>query len=204
MAAQWAPAHASRVRRTPPVGAWFDRDVDPTTRLVTVDDAAKLARLQREHRDFLAPWEPLRPEEYFTAEGQRIQIAANLERHARGECEPRVVLDERGAVVGQVTLHAIVRGALQSSTLGYWLSPTVGGRGLATRAVADVVRLAFDDLGLHRLEAGTLIHNVRSQRVLEKNGFVRFGLAPRLLRIAGQWQDHVLFQLLNDDWREPA
>jgi ribosomal-protein-alanine N-acetyltransferase len=73
-------------------------------------------------------------------------------------------------------MDAIVRGALQS----------------------------FDTLGLHRLEAGTLVRNVRSQRVLEKNGFVRFGLAPRFLRIAGQWQDHVLFQLLNDDWRERA
>jgi ribosomal-protein-alanine N-acetyltransferase len=38
---------------------------------------------------------------------------------------------------------------------------------------------------------------VRSQRVLEHNGFLRFGLAPQYLRIAGRWQDHVLFQKLN-------
>lgn len=175
--------------------------MDTITRLATLDDAPDLARLNREHHDFLAPWEPLRPAEFFTDEGQRSQLAASLERHARGECEPRVVLDDAGAVAGQITLHAITRGALQSSTLGYWVAPTEGGRGRATRAVGELVRFSFDTLGLHRLEAGTLVHNVRSQRVLEKNGFERFGLAPALLRIAGEWQDHVLFQLLNHDWQ---
>jgi ribosomal-protein-alanine N-acetyltransferase len=47
------------------------------------------------------------------------------------------------------------------------------------------------------LTAETSVNNPGSQRVLEKNGFVRFGLAQRYLRIAGQWRDHVLFQLLN-------
>ncbi len=49
------------------------------------------------------------------------------------------------------------------------------------------------------MQAGTLPHNGRSQQVLAKNGFVRFGLAPRYLRIAGRWQDHVLYQRLSDD-----
>jgi ribosomal-protein-alanine N-acetyltransferase len=59
-----------------------------------------------------------------------------------------------------------------------------------------MMRVAFEELGLHRIEAGTLLHNVRSQRVLERNGFVRFGVAPAYLKIAGAWQDHVLFQVL--------
>ena len=40
------------------------------TRLITLDDAAALASLLRVNREFLAPWEPVRPEEYFTVEGQ--------------------------------------------------------------------------------------------------------------------------------------
>ena len=62
-----------------------------------------------------------------------------------------------------------------------------------------MLRTAFGELGLHRVEAGTLVHNRASQRVLERNGFVRYGLAPQYLRIAGRWQDHVLFQVLNPD-----
>ena len=47
------------------------------------------------------------------------------------------------------------------------------------------------------MEAGALPHNVRSQRVLERNWFVRFGVAPRYLSIAGHWQDHVMYQVLS-------
>ncbi len=47
------------------------------------------------------------------------------------------------------------------------------------------------------MQAETLLHNTGSQRVLERNGFERIGLAPAYLRIAGSWQDHILFQVLN-------
>ena len=57
--------------------------------------------------------------------------------------------------------------------------------------------LAFDDLGLHRVQAETLPDNVRSQRVLARNGFVRYGLAPQYLTIAGRWQDFEMYQLLS-------
>jgi ribosomal-protein-alanine N-acetyltransferase len=56
--------------------------------------------------------------------------------------------------------------------------------------------VAFVELGLHRVQAGTLLHNVGSQRVLERNGFTRIGLAQDFLKIAGRWQDHILFQLV--------
>jgi len=72
------------------------------------------------------------------------------------------------------------------------------GRGIATTAVKLVVREAFMVLGLHRVEAGTLVDNVASQRVLEKAGFERIGLARRYLHIAGAWRDHILFQRLSD------
>ena len=59
------------------------------------------------------------------------------------------------------------------------------------------------EVGLHRLEAGTLLHNVASQRVLTKCGFERIGAARSYLHIDAAWQDHVLFQrLLND--RDPS
>lgn len=51
-----------------------------------------------------------------------------------------------------------------------------------------------DVLGLHRLQAETLVHNIASQRVLEKNGFSRYGMAPEYLKIDGAWQDHLMYQ----------
>jgi ribosomal-protein-alanine N-acetyltransferase len=65
------------------------------------------------------------------------------------------------------------------------------------------VGFAFDDhgLGLHRVQAGVMPQNGRSIRVLEKNGFRREGLAERYLRIAGRWEDHLLFALTAEEHR---
>jgi ribosomal-protein-alanine N-acetyltransferase len=166
------------------------------TRRITLDDAPVFAELLRANREFLAPWEPVRPEAYFTDGGQREVIRAALEQQEQGSTLPHVIVDDSGSVVGRITLNGITRGPFQSCSLGYWLSASDNGRGLATAAVRDMMRVAFEELGLHRIEAGTLLHNVRSQRVLERNGFVRFGVAPAYLKIAGAWQDHVLFQVL--------
>jgi ribosomal-protein-alanine N-acetyltransferase len=166
-------------------------------RLVSLTDVPVLAELARANREFMAPYEPFRSEEYYTIEGQRALVRGLLALHAQDRSLPYVILDEDGTVVGRVTLNEIVRGPLQSCSLGYWVAQEAGGRGLATAAVRHVVEVAFGDLRLHRIQAGTLVDNARSQRVLAKCGFVRFGLARRYLKIAGDWRDHVLFELLN-------
>ena len=171
-----------------------DRPASRRTRLITHEDAPVLAELVRVNRDFLAPWEPVRDDDYFTVDGQRSEIRSALAHHEQGASRPHVILDESGRVVGRITLNGIVRRAFQSCSVGYWLSAADNGRGLATAAVRDILCVAFDELGLHRVEAGTLLHNVASQRVLERNGFVRFGVAPDYLNIAGRWQDHVMYQ----------
>lgn len=170
--------------------------VSPRTRIVTTDDAGALTRIVIEGRTFFAPWEPHRDERWFTEEGQRDEIRAALDRHVAGLGLPCVIVDDSGRVVGRVNLNNIVRGAFQSTSIGYWVDPASNGRGLATTAVGEMLHRAFAELGLHRVEAGTLVHNAASQKVLERNGFTRYGLAPQYLNIAGRWQDHVLFQVL--------
>ena len=166
------------------------------TRIVSVDDAAPLAASLRENRAFLAPWEPLRDETFFTVQAQRAALERALDAHARESMVPLVILDNR-QIVGRITINGITRGAFQSASIGYWVSQQHNGRGLATAAVADAMTIAFGDLGLHRLQAETLLHNTASQRVLTRNGFRPFGIAPAYLKIAGKWQDHVLFHAFN-------
>ena len=168
-----------------------------STRLLSVDDAPALLDIAREDFDFFAPWEPLHDDSWLTEAGQVAVIREKLEQHRLGLAMPHVVLDDDGAVIGRITLNNVVRGAFQSCSLGYFVRSAANGRGHATSAVRLMLATAFGELGLHRVEAGTLVHNAASQRVLERNGFVRFGLAPQYLRIQGRWQDHVLFQVLN-------
>jgi len=170
-----------------------------STRLLTLDDAPAVAELLRVDREFFAPWDPVRSDEYFTADGQVDVLRTALTQHEQGLTLPHVIVDDDGTVVGRITLNSIVRGPFLSASVGYWVSPSVSGRGVATAALREIKRVAFEELGLHRLEAGTLLHNVRSQRVLGRNGFVQIGLAPSYLKIEGRWQDHLLFQVLNHD-----
>jgi ribosomal-protein-alanine N-acetyltransferase len=169
-----------------------------TTRLITRDDVPTLVDLLRANREFLAPWEPLRTEEFFTVEYQDTAIAEALKQAELGTVAPHVILDD-GKLVGRITLNNIVRGPLQSAKIGSWVAAAANGRGVATAALAAMIPVAFDELQLHRIAAATLLHNVRSQRVLERSGFVRFGVAPRYLKIAGRYQDHALYQRLADD-----
>jgi len=167
--------------------------VTVTTRLVRHDDVPAITELTRANRDFLAPWEPVRDEEYFTEAVQATIVATGLAAYERGTGVPHVILDD-GELLGRINLNDIVRGPFLSCHLGYWVAQAANGRGVATAAVAAIARVAFDEFGLHRIQAGTLRHNTGSQRVLERNGFVRFGVAPEYLNIDGRWQDHVLFQ----------
>lgn len=174
-----------------------------TVRLVRLDDAAALTDLVLRSRASLAPWEPLHPADHFTYAGQRRGLDAALARHARDEQHPFLVLVD-GEPAGRVNLNDVVRGAFQNAHLGYWVDVEHQGRGVATAAVRAVLAAAFGELGLHRVQAGTLVHNHASRRVLAKNGFAEIGFAPRYIRIAGRWQDHVLHQRLVDDPAGPA
>lgn len=171
----------------------------PATRLLRQDDAEELAALLVENREHLAPWEPLREDSFFTVAEQAAVLEAALVAHAAGLLLPLAVLDADGRLAGRITLNGIVRGAFQSASLGYWVAQDRTGSGLGTAAVGEILDLAFGDLGLHRVQADVLLHNVASQRVLAKHGFRQFGIAPTYLKIAGRWQDCVLYQRLADD-----
>jgi ribosomal-protein-alanine N-acetyltransferase len=165
-----------------------------TTRLVSLVDVAVPTRLAVVNREFLAPWDPVHPDVDFTEDGQVAAVLAALSRHRDGTAVPHAILDEDGDVAGRITLNGIVRGPFQSCSVGYWVSEERNGRGIATAAVGAILRVAFDELGLHRAQAETLPPNTASPTVLLRNGFERIGMAPAYLRFAGEWQDHLLFE----------
>ena len=168
------------------------------TRQLTLDDAPDLARLQAANREFLAPWDAIRPDAFYTVPGQQVEVQRTLDRQAEGMVVSHVILDDDGEVAGLARLNGITRGAFESCSLSYWVAESANGKGLASGAVAALLVLAFTELRLHRVQAETLRDNVRSQRVLAKNGFAHIGMAPQYIRIAGRWQDHDLFQRLAD------
>jgi ribosomal-protein-alanine N-acetyltransferase len=164
---------------------------------MAMDDAAALAAAYRRNRDHLAPWDPRRDEAFFSEAGQLADLRLKLEGARLGLQDPWLLVC--GAeIVGRVNLSNIVRGVFQNASVGYWVDARHTGRGLAV-AMVEFALARADETGLHRVEAGTLAHNAASQGVLRRCGFEQYGVAERYLFIAGEWQDHNLYQRILHD-----
>jgi len=167
-------------------------------RPLSADDASALAAAYRRNRDHLDRWDPDRPDHFFTDEGQVADVARQLAANEAGRMYAFVLWYD-GAAVGRVMLANLVRGHMQSATVGYWVDHEHLGRGLAVAMLEQAGQEAVA-LGLHRLEAGTMPDNLPSQAVLKRAGFTEYGVAERLLYVGGEWRDHVLFQrILHDE-----
>jgi ribosomal-protein-alanine N-acetyltransferase len=162
-------------------------------RVLRRSDAERMSAAYQRNREHLAPWEPARAESFFTVAGQAASIESKLALFIAGSDVPWVLL-HGDRVIGVMTLSGTVRGPSLSAHLGYWVDREFNGRGIGTAAVGFAVEAARSDLRLHRLQAATLPHNAASQKVLKRSGFEEIGLAPAYLKIAGSWQDHVLYQ----------
>jgi ribosomal-protein-alanine N-acetyltransferase len=177
-------------------------------------DAAEWSRVRLANRDWLAPWEPSSVLPWavrHTPAAYRGMRRAVTRRARTGTSLPFVVRVE-GRLAGQVTIDNVVRGAMRSGHLGYWIDRAVAGRGLASLAVALVCDHAFGPVGLHRLQADIRPENARSQHLVERLGFTREGLLRSYLDIDGAWRDHYTYALLAEDvpagvltrWRDRA
>ena len=101
-----------------------------------------------------------------------------------------VCLRDGGALAGMITIDSIVRGRFQSATLSYAAFASAAGRGYMSEGLALVLRHAFCELRLHRLEANIQPANQASLRLVGRLGFRQEGYAPAMLFIDGAWRDH--------------
>src|SRR5689334_22094218 len=123
----------------------------PRIRPLELADAARLATLIDADREILAVYDPVRADSWYTLAGQRARIEELRPRQAAGLVHPFAILDDDGELAGTLFVNNIVRGPFQSASLGYWVSSSRTGQGLASSAVAAAAERAFGDLGLHRL-----------------------------------------------------
>ncbi|MCA3554883.1 GNAT family protein [Aestuariivirga sp.] len=183
----------------------FVGDPPPTLRngraLIRVPDMAdyeQWAALRAQSRDFLTPWEPLWPANDLTRTAFRSRIRQYWRDIDEDLAYPYFIFDRGGEVlVGALTLSNVRRGVAQTATLGYWIGQPHVRKGYMTAAVGLICDFAFRHLGLHRVEAACLPHNVPSIGLLHKCGFAYEGQARGYLKIAGEWRDHLLFARLS-------
>ncbi|MEU0137177.1 GNAT family protein [Streptomyces sp. NPDC006296] len=168
-------------------------------RLIEPADAAPIAAHRARDVEAFRPWEPDQPAAHFTPEGQAERIDRLLAGYRAGSVWPGVVLDG-DQVIGQVTVGGVLRQPhLRRGSVGYWIATPAQNRGHAGRAVARVLRVMADELGLHRAEASTQLENLPSQRVLRRNGFSPYGVAHSSILLDGAWRDALLWERVLGD-----
>lgn len=111
-----------------------------------------------------------------------------------------IVLRERDEVIGAVGLTVVW--PHRRGEVGYWLGRTYWRRGLTTEAARAIVRYAFDDIGLNRVEARCEVENTASERVLQKLGMRYEGTLHQHIYAKGWFRDMKLYALLRGEWRD--
>ena len=166
-----------------------------------IGDYGAWAELRTMSRAHLTPWEPAWPRDDLTKSAYRRRLK-HYQREAREDLGYAFLLfqSETDQLMGGVTLSNVRRGVTQSAMLGYWLGLPFCGCGYMSVAVRTVLSHAFETLRLHRIEAAVQPSNGASVGVLRRVGFFEEGLARRYLKINGQWQDHLMFAMLAEDW----
>ena len=158
--------------------------------------------LRAASRAFLEPWEPTWPKDALLKDAFRRRLQ-RYTRDARDDEGYAFLLFRKSddMLLGGVNLSNVTRGIRQSCSVGYWIGQRHARRGYMTDAVHTAVNFAFDQIRLHRVEAGCVPTNAASAGLLRKVGFQDEGFARKYLNINGRWHDHLLFALLASDPR---
>ena len=161
---------------------------------IASEDFDEMMRLFRESRKFykglITP--PRDREEFENYVARNDEDASEFFVICRNE-------DEK--TVGAINLSQIFYKSFQNAYLGYSLGVNYTGKGFMTEAINLILRFAFKDLKLHRIEANIQPHNSAWIKVVKRCGFSLEGFSPKYLKIGGKWRDHERWAIIKENWK---
>lgn len=167
-------------------------------RVLTPEDAEDMLDYYIRNKEYLKPFEPTREEKFFTLENQYNALIESYKQFLNGTNINMGIYKDKN-IIGKVKISCIVVGAFKSAIVGYSIDEKEQGNGYMKEALKLVLNYAFKEMDLHRIEASTLIDNIKSQNVLLGCGFKELGINEKYLYINGKWRDHITFYILNEE-----
>jgi RimJ/RimL family protein N-acetyltransferase len=143
-------------------------------------------------------WVPATREDAVVKLRKLARMRGITERN--GALRLAVVLQATGLVIGDVNMEIISRRD-QEAEVGWVFHPDHQGKGYATEAAAEMLRLGFEEMGLHRMMAVCDARNVPSARVMERLGMRREGHFRERENVRGEWWDTLYYGILASEWR---
>jgi ribosomal-protein-alanine N-acetyltransferase len=176
-----------------------------TLRPLTVADFPAWQEVRRRNHGWLTPWEPARtpgmPDVVEQREAFAMRCSAR-ERERQLGTGFGFGMFVGGRFAGEINLSSVQRGPFQSAYVGYWIDQAHAGHSYTAEALVLVVRFAFEQVHLHRIQVSIIPRNHRSRRVVEKLKLRDEGIALRYLEINGIWEDHVRYAITVEEWME--
>ncbi len=167
-------------------------------RNLTPENTEEMLDYYIRNEEHLRQYEPTRDSGFYTYEGQKEILTESFRQFIDGtSIDLGIFKDEK--LIGKIKLSNIVYGILRNAFVGYSIDKEYQGKGYMKEVLNTVCSYAFEEMGLHRLEASTLIENSRSQGVLKACGFNELGISEKYLYINGEWKDHKIFYKVNND-----
>jgi len=172
-------------------------------RSLQVSDFSEWNKVRLDNINWLTKWEPTRPPGMPDVINDRNAFGARChardrERHLGSGYGFGVFV--KGKFCGEINLSSIQRGPFQSCYVGYWIDEGHAGNGYTPEALAVVLKYAFEDLDLHRVQVAIIPRNSSSRRVVEKLSLREEGIAERYLEINGKWEDHIRYAFTSEEW----
>ena len=124
-------------------------------------------------------------------------IKGALQDYSEGKVMPCAIIYE-GQVVGNIFLKDI-NPNLKKAEIGYWLDTNYRGQGMMTTAAGRLIEMAFDELGLSKVEISAATDNTASRAVPERLGFTLEGIITQAENINGRIVNHALYGLHKSD-----
>jgi RimJ/RimL family protein N-acetyltransferase len=125
-------------------------------------------------------------------------------RVASPDCLEQIwAIEAAGRLIGCCSLRPEANKPVASFGV-YIGDKNIWGKGYGTAAVREVLRVGFEELGLHRIHLGVFPDNPRAIRCYEKCGFRHEGLQRQSRFKGGRWQDLITMAILRDEWQAQA
>lgn len=165
-------------------------------RPLEAEDAGELYTLIEANRDHLARWMPWAAGQDL--EGTRRFIAEAEEQFARDDGFQARIAPE-GEIIGVAGFHSI-DWINRNTSIGYWLAEGAQGNGTMTEVTRALLRHAFYEWDLHRVEVHCAPENRRSRAIPERLGFREEALLRETELVQGRYLDSVVYGLLEAEW----
>lgn len=172
-------------------------------RPLAASDFRAWSEIRGRNEEWLTVWEPRRQMSVADPTTDRSAFVSRCIQRDRDRANGTayqfgLFVDEH--VAGEINLNNVIRGAMQSGTIGYWVDQRHAGHAYVAEGVVMLMQFAFEQLGLHRIEICIVPRNVNSRRVMEKLEIREEGIAQRYLEINGVWEDHVRYGMTHEEW----